>query len=351
MSKIEGAQLTAVADVNAETAAKVAEETGAKAFPSAEAMIESGEVEAIVIATPHFFHPPVAEFAAKHKVHVLSEKPVAVTVSAADKMIAACEEAGVFLGVVFQQRTDPVRQKMKQIIDDGTLGTVHRISMSAPWYRPQAYYDSGAWRGTWKGEGGGILMNQAPHSLDQFVWLGGFPKSVHAIAHARLHNIEVENTGLAIFDYGNGQVGWFYASTAEVPTPERVEVAGDHGLLVLEGNSLRFFELEESIPQHLATFPKMFGEPKGQWRDIEVPEGHGSHTEVVRAFAQAIRANDPSLMVANGRDGRDALELANGILLAGYTHREVALPIDREQFDNMLSKLQAGESPESFRSQ
>ncbi|RYG55291.1 Gfo/Idh/MocA family oxidoreductase, partial [bacterium] len=180
--------LVAVADVNAETAQKVAAETGAKAFVDANDLIDNGDVEAIIIATPHFFHPPVAEYAASKGVHVLTEKPIAVTVSAADRMIEAAEKGGVLLGVMFQQRTEKVRIKMKAMIDGGELGAVHRVSMMAPWYRPQAYYGSGAWRGTWKGEGGGILMNQAPHSLDQFVWLaGGSPQSVQAIAGTRLH--------------------------------------------------------------------------------------------------------------------------------------------------------------------
>ncbi len=340
---IEEAQLVAVADVNAETAQKVAGETGARAFNDANDLIDNGDVEAILIATPHFFHPPVAIYAASKGVHVLSEKPVAVTVSAADAMIQAAEKAGVLLGVMFQQRTEAVRQKMKAMIDGGELGAVHRIAMSVPWYRPQAYYGSGAWRGTWKGEGGGILMNQAPHSLDQFVWLaGGSPRSVQALADTRLHTIEVENTALAICDFGNGKIGSFYASTAEVPGGERVEIAGDKGLLTLDDRGLRFFELETPISTHLPSATGSFESPKGAWREVPVEKGGGSHIIVTRAFCNTIRHNDASLMVASGKEGLQALELANAILSAGYTRREVSLPLDRAAFDAMLEKLQNG---------
>ena len=349
-AEIEEGTLVAVADVNAETAARVAQESGARAFESAEDLIENGDVEAILIATPHFFHPPVAEFAASKGVHVLSEKPIAVTVSAADSMVAAAAQNDVLLGVVFQQRLEAPRAKMKQMVESGALGELHRVSMVAPWYRPQAYYDSGAWRGTWKGEGGGILMNQAPHSLDQFIWLmGAQPQSVQAMADTRLHTIEVENTAMALVDFGPGKMGYFYASTAEVPGGERVELAGDKGLLVLDGQGLRFFQLETPISQHLHTAQGGFTAPKGEWQDIEIDLPGGGHRDVTRAFCRAVRANDPSLMVADGRQGVAALELANSILLAGYTRRQVELPVSRAAVDEMLESLQAGVNPQQLR--
>jgi predicted dehydrogenase len=340
---IEEATLVAVADVSAETANSVAAETGATAFATAEELIEKGNVEAIIIATPHFFHPPVAEFAAKHGVHVLSEKPIAVTVSSADGMIEACEKGGVMLGVVFQQRLEAVRVHIKAMVDSGVLGKIHRISMTAPWYRTQAYYNKGAWRGTWKGEGGGILMNQAPHSLDQFIWLAGrAPLNVQGIALTRLHDIEVESSAQAICDFGDGMTGYFYASTAEVPSGERLEIAGDKGVLSLDGRTLRFYELETPISEHLPTAPGGFDTPKGEWKTIEYETTGGGHADVTRAFARAVRAGDPSLMVADGQDGLRAVELANSILLAGYSRQQVSLPLDRQKYDSMLTQLQNG---------
>ncbi|RYX84536.1 Gfo/Idh/MocA family oxidoreductase [bacterium] len=344
------ATLVAVADVSEQTAQKVAEETGARAFADASSMLASGEVEAVLIATPHFFHAPVALDAASKGIHVLSEKPISVSVSTADEMIAACAAANVLLGVMFQQRTAPTRVTMKAMIDSGELGTLHRIAMTAPWYRTQAYYNSGAWRGTWKGEGGGILMNQAPHSLDQFVWLmGQTPKAVQAICDTRLHDIEVENLAVAICDFGDGKTGQFYASTSDVPSGERVEIIGDRGMLCLDDHGLRFLELETSLEEHLKTATGGFETPKRAWRDIPTGGEHQNHATVTAAFARAIRENDPSLMIANGEDGRDALELANAILMAGYKRREVPLPLDRSEFDTMLKNLQDGATPASLR--
>ncbi len=343
-------QLVAVADVNPDTTQKVALETGARGFGSASDLLAWSEVEAVLIATPHLFHVPVALEAASRGIHVLSEKPIAVSVSQADAMIQACDEAGVLLGVMFQQRTESVRQTMRAMIEGGELGEVHRISMTAPWYRTQAYYDSGAWRGTWTGEGGGILMNQAPHSLDQFVWLfGRSPKSVQAICDTRGHSIEVENLAVAICDYGEGVTGQFYASTSDVPSGERVEIAGDRGLLLLDDRGLRFLELQTPLSKHLREAKGGFDTPERAWREVAHLKEGQDYSKVVLAFAHAIRSGDPSGLVADGRDGLAALELGNAILLAGYTRREVSFPLDRLAFDTMLQKLQGGASPSSLR--
>jgi predicted dehydrogenase len=251
---------------------------------------------------------------------------------------------------MFQQRMVKWRQKIHEIVSSGELGALHRISLTAPWYRTQAYYDSGAWRGTWKGEGGGVLMNQAPHSLDQFLWIGGQPKSVQAIAATRLHDIEVENTALAICDYGDGKVGMFYASTAEAPVGERMEVIGDQGVLIYSDGKLRRADLSATVSQHLIGATERFGGLELSWRDVEIEEETAQpHLEVHRAFANAVRANDPSLLVATGEDGLRALEFGNAVLLAGYTRREVKLPLAAGAFETMLEKLQSGVKPDELR--
>ncbi|MBV9868513.1 MAG: Gfo/Idh/MocA family oxidoreductase [Abitibacteriaceae bacterium] len=345
IGQLAEAEVVAVADVNEAAAHKMGAEVGAKSYSDYKALIRKGGVEAVIIATPHYFHPPIAIYAAQHGVHVLSEKPIAVSVAAADKMVQACHKDRVKLGVMFQQRTEASRRKMRDMITDGALGELHRVSMVVPWYRPQAYYNSGAWRGTWGGEGGGVLMNQAPHSMDQFVWMGGMPQSVQGIANTRLHQIEVENTALSIFDYGNGKVGWLYASTAEVPGGERIEVAGDKGVLVWEGGKLRHFVLDQPLQEHLRSATEQFGSPKGQWHDVPVEKEPAGHLQVVQAFARALREDDDSLLIATGEDGLRSLELANAMLMAGYTRQEVALPLDRGRFERMLKKLRDGVAP------
>src|SRR5690606_8806082 len=193
----------------------------------------------------------------------------------------------------------PWRKKVHQMIQSGELGALHRISLSVPWYRTQAYYDSGAWRGTWQGEGGGVLMNQAPHSLDQFLWIGGQPKTVQAIATTRMHNIEVENTAAAICDYGDGKVGMFYVSTAELATAERLEVLGENGALMWDGSKLSLMKPEQPVRDHMFSNQGNSGNG-GTWSEVEIPDAPSGHGEVHRAFANAIRANDESLLVANG---------------------------------------------------
>ena len=341
-------ELTAVADVNESAAREAGEKYGAQSFTDYEELIRTSGVEAIVIVTPHYFHPPIAEYAARHGVHVLSEKPIAVSVKAADEMVCSCREAGVLLGVNFQQRTEAWRKKAHDMVHSGELGAIHRITMTAPWYRTQSYYDSSAWRGTWKGEGGGVLMNQAPHSIDQFSWIGGQPKSVQAIATTRLHDIEVENTAAALCDYGDGKIGLFYVSTAELPVPERLEIVGDNGLLLWNGEKLQLLKPEQSVSEHLRTSPKIGGN-EGTWSDVEFSKDPVSSGEVHRAFALAIRNNDPSLIIADGDDGVHALELANAILMAGYTRRPVDLPLNRDDFEDMLHKLQNGAKPGDFK--
>lgn len=346
IAAMEEVELTAVSDVNAETAERIGNDFGAQSYTDYERMICESGIEAVIIATPHYFHPPMAEFAARHGVHVLSEKPIAVSARAADQMVATCRKAGVLLGIVFQQRLQPERLIMKQMIDDGVLGSLHCISMTAPWYRTQDYYNSGSWRGTWKGEGGGILMNQAPHSLDQLLWLGGNPQTVQGIAQTRWHDIEVENTDLSILDYGNGKTGWFYASTAEIPDGEVVKIAGEKGVLEWRDGVLRHTELSEPLSQHVRGG---HDRPlKKDVREIEVQGKAGGSVGVIQSFAQAVRENNESLLVANGEDGLRALELSNAMLLAGYTRRQVALPLNRDEFEVMLHRLQEGASADEF---
>ena len=340
--------LVAVADVREEAAREAGQKYGAAYFTDYKELIHTSGAEAIIIVTPHYFHPPIAQYAAQQGVHVLSEKPIAVSVKAADKMVRSCREAGVLLSVNFQKRTEPWRKKVHSLVQSGKLGEIHRIHMTAPWYRTQSYYDSSAWRGTWQGEGGGVLMNQAPHNLDQFLWIGGQPKSVQAIATTRLHTIEVENTVTAICDYGEGKTGTFYASTTEAGMLETLEVVGDKGALLWSDGVLRWMKLSQPLSKHVRS-GATWSTPQSSWSEIELPEAKSDgRDEVLRAFAKAVRKNDPSLLVANGEDGVRSLELANAMLLAGYTRREVKLPLDRNKFERLLKKLQNGAKPEEF---
>ena len=240
--------LGAVCDVVAAKAEAFGEELKVPHFTSAYEMMDSGLVDAVIIATPHYWHAPQAIHAARRKLHVLCEKPIASTVGPARAMVAECKKRKVALGVVLHHRTRSIMIKLKQLVDSGRIGEVFRVQLScSSWFRTQAYYDSGAWRGTWDGEGGGVLINQAPHHLDLYQWLGGMPKKVLGMLHTRAHDIEVEDTANFLMDYGHGKVGYLYATTAEEPGMEQFLIAGDKGTLVCEKGKILLGKLKMPI--------------------------------------------------------------------------------------------------------
>jgi len=244
--------LAAVADSVPKAARKAGDQYGVPGFTDAQEMFESGLIDAAIVATPHYLHPVYTIRAARAGLHVLCEKPLAVTVGPARAMIRECKRHRVALAVTLQSRTRGVIRKMKRMVDSGRVGEVYRVSMTCSnWYRTQAYYDSGAWRGTWEGEGGGIMLNQAPHSLDVFQWIGGMPKRIMAIVGRRLHRIEVENVAQVICDYGGGKTGSIYLTSAEVPGVEQLQVVGDKGTLIYQNGGLRFGRLSQPISRHI----------------------------------------------------------------------------------------------------
>lgn len=338
-TNVSEVRFTAVADVVSSAVDEVSHRYGIRGFHRYEDLIQSGLCEAVLIATPHPFHEPIALAAIESGLHVLTEKPIAVTVSQADRMIAAAERAGVKLGVMFQTRTEPHIRRAHQLLSEGAIGTVYRSVMIANhWYRTQAYYDSGSWRGTWKGEGGGVVMNQSPHSLDVFIWLGGKPRQLTARVDTRGHRIEVEDTVEALIEYESGHTGMLYTTTAEWPGENRYEFTGDRGKLVIQDKSLRLYTMAKSLREEIDT-GATWGKPEGAWSTLDVGDEPAGHAVVVQQFARAIRLGEP--LIATGEDGRNSLELANALLLSGYRNRTVALPLDRDEYDTFLAEKRA----------
>ena len=330
--------ITAVADIVAEKAQAVAGQYNVACFTDPEEMMDSGLIDAVLICTPHYDHPVLAIQAARRRLHVLCEKPIASSIGAARAMVAECKKRRVAFGVMFQQRNRPEMIRMRQMIERGDIGEVFRIQMiCSSWYRTQSYYDSGTWRGTWDGEGGGVLINQAPHSLDLFLWMGGRPKRVVATVDTRHHRIEVENTANAILDYGNGKTGYIYATTAEAPGMEQLLVAGDRGTLIAERGTLRHGKVNTSIRKHLMTAKDGFGSPKTTWKDVPLPKSTGGHIAITRAFVDHVLKGTP--LKAGGTDGINELELSNAIYLAGFKSKPVELPVDAAEMDRLLHAL------------
>ncbi|MCZ7647963.1 MAG: Gfo/Idh/MocA family oxidoreductase [Planctomycetota bacterium] len=341
VAKTPGFELRGVCDVNAAAGAACAKELDVKAYTDHQAMFKADpKIRAVSIATPHWFHPPIAVDAAKAGVHVLTEKPMAVTVAGADRMIAAHKKAKTILAVVYQQRFVPAKAKARDLVAKGKLGRINRTMLIAGDYRTNAYYASAGWRATWRGEGGGVLLNQAPHDLDLFQWITGLmPAEVFAKTETKMHPIEVEDCANALLWYKNGAIGYLYSSTCEIPREQRFEISGDLGKLILEGGSLKFARLKQDLRKFTATTKKAWSQPDVEWEDVKLPEAAGAqgHVAVYHDFLRAIRTGKPPAVT--GEDGRNSVELANAMILSSFTGKPVKVPVNRKAYEALMRKL------------
>jgi predicted dehydrogenase len=311
---------------------------GAK-FADYRMLFASGQIDAVIIATPHYSHPQVAIEALHHGIHVLVDKPLAVHVADGRRMLAAHRDKTLRFGVMFQERSRPLYVTIKAMIQEGILGDIRRVHwIVTDWFRSQAYYQSSPWRATWKGEGGGLLINQCPHNLDLLQWFVGLPVRVTAhIVLGKYHPIEVEDEVTAFLEYRNGATGVFIASTGEAPGTNRLEIAGEKGKLVLEQGKLTLFENAIETSVFSRTTQDLFGCPPYQERAIPATgEGEG-HAGVLKNFRDAILDGVP--LVAPAEEALASLELGNAMLLSGLLHRPVDLPLDAECMERELLRL------------
>ncbi len=332
------AELAAVCDSDP---ARVAAYSGkARGFGALGAMLESGAIDALLIATPHFAHPDAAIQALRAGRHVLVEKPIAVHKADAERMLAAHAAAGGRLqfGGVFNQRTRVPYQKIRQLIRSGELGPVRRVQWTlTDWFRSDAYYASSPWRATWAGEGGGVLINQGPHQLDLWCWLFGVPERVRAFCHfGKHHAIEVEDEVTAYFEMPGGATGTFIISTGEAPGTSRLEIAGDRGRVVYENGQLRFTRNEVPAPEFARTTKEIFAAPPTWEVSIPVTAGGGQHIEILQNFTAAIRDGAP--LIAPAAEGLWSVELANAMLLSTWQDRTIQLPVDGQVFQRELEQ-------------
>jgi predicted dehydrogenase len=272
---------------------------------------------------------------------VLVEKPLAPEAREADAMIAAAESAGRLLGVCFQQRFRPVIMAARQLIDAGRLGPLVRASIVDPLYRPHVYYATADWRGTWAGEGGGVLMNQAPHTLDLLCHLAGPPTRAWGDARRRAQPMEAEDTATALLELADGAVGTLAVSTTE-PGVQRIELVGDRGRIEIFGETISFERFEPPISEHLPAETEMFGAPARVAEDVELPDESGDHFAVHRDFARAVRDGREPRVPA--RDALWSLELANAITLSTHTGRAEPLPVARDAYAALLADLRSGKA-------
>ena len=330
--------ITAVADRRESRRAWAHEQLPeAQLFTEGSELIASGVCDAVLIATPHYQHPTLAAEAFRHGLHVLCEKPAGVYTLQVREMIAAADEhPELVFGMMFNQRTNCVYRKMKEMIDGGEIGEIKRMSwLVTDWYRTQYYYDSGAWRATWAGEGGGVLLNQCPHQLDLLQWLCGLPAKVHAFCtEGKWHDIEVEDDVTAYLEFPNGATGVFVTTTGDAPGTNRLEITGTKGKLVCENDVLTFDKLAVDEREWCVTCKEGFRKPDRERIIVETDGQNTQHAGVLNAFAGAIAEGKP--LVADGREGINGLMLSNAMHLSAWTGETVSLPIDEEKFRQLL---------------
>ena len=335
---VPGLQLSAVADRAPERLKAFSE---IAQFDDAHAMIGSGLVDAVLIATPHYSHTPLGIAVLKAGLHLLVEKPISVHKKDCEELIAAYRpDSGQVFAAMFNQRTDPRYRKLKQLIDDGVLGTIQRINWTITnWFRTDYYYQSGDWRATWGGEGGGVLLNQCPHNLDLWQWLFGMPERIIARCQiGRFHDIEVEDSVTALFEYASGVQGVFVTTTGEAPGTNRLEVAGEHGKIVISADEpgLVFTRNECSSIKFSKDATSGFAMP-GVWNVAIAGAGDNEqHVGIMKNFVAAIRGEAP--LIAPATEGVHSVELANAMLLSSFRDHPITLPIDAEDYAAELKK-------------
>ncbi|MDR0324552.1 MAG: Gfo/Idh/MocA family oxidoreductase [Oscillospiraceae bacterium] len=314
----------------------------AAVFDEGAALVESDTCDAVLIATPHYQHPELSIAAFKAGKHVLCEKPAGVYAKQAREMNEeAAKHPRLAFGMMFNQRTNCVYRKMRELVHSGSLGGIKRVNwIITDWYRPQYYYDSGGWRATWDGEGGGVLLNQCPHNLDLLQWICGMPSRVRAFCHeGKWHDIEVEDDVTAYVEYENGATGVFVTSTADAPGTNRFEITLEGGKLVCEGGKLTLWRLEENERVYCKKAKDYFAPPPHSVEEIETDGQNPQHVGVMNAFAAHILRGEP--LTAHGSEGINSLSISNAMHLSHWLDRMVELPADEDLFLQILSEKRA----------
>ena len=338
--RIDGMRLTAVCDTNPsrlETARR--RHPGVACHEHMDSLLDSGCADAVIVAVPHPLHAELAMMALRRGLHVLVEKPVDISVTRAEALNRAAAESGRVFGVMFNQRTNPLFRRAREIVQGGELGELKRTTwIITNWYRTQRYYDSGAWRATWAGEGGGVLLNQAPHQLDLWQWICGMPMEVAAWCQtARYHHIEVEDDAVIMTRYANGATGQFITTTGEYPGTNRLEIAGDRGKLVLENGLIRWWRLREPECEVRFQSEEGFAHIPFDVEEIAPQEPETAHAGILRNFAGAILRGET--LIAPGAEAIRELTLSNAAYLSQWQgNRPVAVPFDGALFDRLLAE-------------
>ncbi|HCN28514.1 MAG TPA: oxidoreductase [Verrucomicrobiales bacterium] len=316
---------------------------GEHPFTDVSQMIHSGRIDAILICTPHFSHTTIGIEALQNGLHVLVEKPISVHKADCERLIAAHTDKSKVFAAMFNMRTNATFKKVKDLIDSGELGEVRRVHWEVTnWFRTNYYYATGGWRGTWKGEGGGVLMNQCPHNLDLFQWMFGMPKSVRGFCQfGRYHQVEVEDNVTAFMAWENGATATFVTSTGEAPGANRLEIAAEQGrLTVTDGTKIHFQRNRQPMSKFCMEAEAAFAMPESWSMEIPVEQSGGQHVEILQNFTNAILKGEKLLSPAE--QGICSVELANAILLSTWQDKTIELPMSSADYERIL--IEKGET-------
>lgn len=343
--KLPEIEITCVADIDERRFENAKEKIpGVVCFNTADELLASGLVDAVVVATPHYFHPPMVIDALRAGIHVMSEKPAGVYTKQVKEAIEESKKSDKTYAMMFNQRTNPVFRKVKELVSGGKYGEIKRVCwVITDWFRTQAYYDSGSWRATWSGEGGGVMLNQCPHQLDLWQWICGMPCKVRAFCHeGKWHDIEVEDDVTIYAEYPNGATGTFITTTGDWPGSNRLEITLDKARILTEWDAmekkwkLRVCELNKGIEEFINGAEGGFDKPIGTWTE-EIIEGVGSqHEGVINAFAAHILRGEP--LIADGCEGINGLTISNAAFLSSWLDKTVELPFDDELYYQLLNE-------------
>ena len=337
--KIEGMELAAVCDVRKSRLDECGKRfPGVKQFEDWHELLASGLIDAVIVAVPHPMHAEIAMAALEANMHVLTEKPMDISISRVHKLIEMSEKSDRVFAIMFNQRTNPLFRKAREIVRSGQLGELKRsVWIITNWYRSQHYYDSGDWRATWSGEAGGVLLNQAPHNLDLWQWICGMPVEITAFCDvAKYHNIEVEDDATIFARYANGATGVFITTTGEYPGTNRLEISGELGKLVLESGVLKWWKLE--TPEKQVRFESDSNSPKIPMEILEITseEKETAHAGILQNFSNAIHNGEK--LISPGPDGICELTISNAAYLSQWKGNvPVKLPFDESEFDRELA--------------
>ena len=336
--QVPGLKLTAVSD---HTASHLDPYRDIACFESGEELIASDKVDAVLVATPHYSHTPlgIATLRAGH--HLMMEKPISVHKEDCEKLISAYRpDSGQVFAAMFNQRTNPRFRKLRELLHDGVLGEVRRIQWTiTSWFRSEYYYQSSGWRATWAGEGGGVLLNQSPHNLDMWQWLFGMPERVFARCQiGRFHDIEVEDSVTALFEYSSGTQGVFVTSTGEAPGTNRLEIAGDNGRMVIDAmdEHISFTRNEVPTPEFSRQSKRPTALPPVWNVSIPINGTNERYLGILKNFVAAIRGEEK--LIAPAEEGIRSVELANAMLLSSFRDCPIRLPLDAAEYAAELKK-------------